>query len=174
VDDEQIRRLGEVDRSSLASAVCLICGDPALAEEVVQEALLRAWQKAKAGGEVDSWPSWVLTVALNQTRNHFRRLGRERKALRRLAGELEPLQREFTDRVASNVDLVRAMSDLTRREREVVALHYRLDMPISEIAIALQVSEGTVKTLLHRARARLRPLVNDQGSSRHHVDRRIG
>lgn len=79
--DEQLRRLETIDRSSLASAVSLICGDPVLAEEAVQEALLKAWQKAKAGAEVDIWSSWVLTVALNHTRSHFRRLGRERGGL---------------------------------------------------------------------------------------------
>lgn len=172
MDDERLRRLEALDRVGLASAVCLVCGDPALAEEVVQEAFLRAWQKAKTGDEVDSWSSWVLTVALNQTRNHFRRLGRERAALRRLAGQLDPNQREFADRVAGTVDLVRAMSALTRREREVVALHYRLDMSVSEIGDALNVSEGTVKTLLHRARARLLPLVKDRTSSRSDLDRR--
>lgn len=172
--DDQLERLEAVDRASLASTVSLICGDPVLAEEGVQEALLKAWQKAKAGGEVDSWRSWVLTVALNHTRNHFRRLGRERTALKRLAVQLEPVQREFADRVASSVDLVRAMSELTRREREVVALHYRLDMSVSEIANTLNVNEGTVKTLLHRARARLLPLVTDRASSRSDFDRRIG
>jgi RNA polymerase sigma-70 factor (ECF subfamily) len=172
VDDGE--PLEAIDRSSLASAISLICGDPALAEEALQEALLRAWQKAEAGDQVASWPAWVLTVALNHTRNHFRRLGRERAALRRLAGQLEPMQREFTDRVASSVDLVRAMSRLTRREREVVALRYRLDMSVSEIADALNVEEGTVKTLLHRARARLLPLVKDRTSAPLAIDRRIG
>ena len=114
---EDVERLEAVDRASLASAISLICGDPALAEEALQEALLRAWQKVKAGGEVASWPAWVVTVALNHTRNHFRRLGRERAALRRLANQLEPMQHgEFTDRIASSVDLVRAMSSLTRRD----------------------------------------------------------
>jgi RNA polymerase sigma factor (sigma-70 family) len=172
--DEQLRRLETIDRSSLASAVSLICGDPVLAEEAVQEALLKAWQKAKAGAEVDIWSSWVLTVALNHTRSHFRRLGRERAALRSLAGQLEPLQREFADQVASSVDLVRAMSELTRREREVVALHYRLDMSVNEIAETLNVKEGTVKTLLHRARARLLPLVKERAFSRNDFGRRIG
>jgi RNA polymerase sigma factor (sigma-70 family) len=172
---EEVERLEAVDRSSLASAISLICGDPALAEEALQEALLRAWQRAKAGGEVASWSAWVVTVALNHTRNHFRRLGRERAALRRLANQLEPMKHgEFADRIAGSVDLVRAMSSLTRREREVVALHYRLDMPVSEIARALGVDEGTVKTLLHRARGRLLPLVKDRASTPFDIDRRIG
>ncbi|MGO9344715.1 MAG: RNA polymerase sigma factor [Acidimicrobiales bacterium] len=171
---DEVERLEAVDRAGLASAIALICGDPGLAEEALQEALVRAWQKVKAGDEVASWPAWVVTVALNHTRNHFRRLGRERSALRLLAGQLEPRQKELADRVASSVDLVRAMSKLTRREREVVSLHYRLDMSLSEIANAVNVEEGTVKTLLHRARARLLPLVADHASARLDIERRIG
>ncbi len=171
---DEVERLEAVDRSGLASAIALICGDPALAEEALQEALVRAWQKAKAGDEVASWPAWVVTVALNHTRNHFRRLGKERAALRLLAVRLEAPPRELADRVASSVDLVRAMSKLTRREREVVALHYRLDMSLSDVAASLGVEEGTVKTLLHRARAHLLPLVEDRGPSRIDIDRRIG
>ena len=169
-----MERLEGVDRRGLTSAIALICGDPALAEEAMQEALLHAWQKAKAGDEVASWPSWVVTVALNHTRNHFRRLGRERAALRQLAVRLEPADKDPADKVSSGIDLVRAMSKLTRREREVVALYYRLDMPLSDIAKSLGVAEGTVKTLLHRARGRLLPLVGDRSRSQISTDRRIG
>ncbi len=171
---DEVERLEAVDRPGLASAIALICGDPALAEEALQEALLRAWQKAKAGDEVASWPAWVVTVALNHTRNHFRRLSRERAALRLLASRLDSPQKELAERVANSVDLVRAMSRLSRREREVVALHYRLDMSLSDIAKSLGIEEGTVKTLLHRARSHLLPLVEDRGPSRIDTDRRIG
>ena len=47
-------------------------------------------------------------------------------------------------------------------------------MPVSEIARALRVDEGTVKTLLHRARGRLLPLVKDRASAPFDIDRRIG
>jgi RNA polymerase sigma-70 factor (ECF subfamily) len=158
--------LEAVDRTGLVAALTLITGDPLLAEDAVQEALLRAWQKADAGDPVDSWPAWVVTVALNRTRNHFRSLGRERAALTRLAAEVPttagPSPTDPADRAAASVDLLRAMTSLTRRQREVVTLYYRLDLPLAKIAAALSVSEGTVKTLLHRARARLRPLLEER------------
>ncbi len=94
--------------------------------------------------------------------------------MRLLASRLDSPQKELAERVANSVDLVRAMSRLSRREREVVALHYRLDMSLSDIAKSLGIEEGTVKTLLHRARSHLLPLVEDRGPSRIDTDRRIG
>jgi RNA polymerase sigma factor (sigma-70 family) len=159
---KELAWLGRVDRRSLLSAVTLICGDRVIAEEAVQEAMLRAWQRAKDGDPVDSWPKWILTVALNQTRSHFRRLRTERTALRHLAEVMRADGGDLSDRVTSGVDLVRAMSSLSRRQREVATLFYKLDMPISEVAATLDIDEGTVKTLLHRARSQLRPLVRER------------
>jgi RNA polymerase sigma factor (sigma-70 family) len=153
---------GGVDRRNLVSAVSLICGDPVLAEEAMQEAMLRAWQKAKSGEPVEAWPQWILTVALNQTRDHFRRLRSERSALNRLAGQLGSAGDDHSERVSNSVDLVRAMRGLTRRQREVVTLFYRLDLPVTAIATTLGIEEGTVKTLLHRARTKLAPLVSER------------
>jgi RNA polymerase sigma factor (sigma-70 family) len=163
----EVARLDQVDTHDLVSALSLICGDPHLAEEAVQEAFLRAWQKAKRAEHVDSWKAWLFTVALNETRTHFRRLGRERSALQKMAGQLEHSNStgDQSDRVTNSVDLVRAMTKLTRRQREVVTMHYRLDMAISDIGATLGVSEGTVKTLLHRARSTLLPLVEEQVAS---------
>jgi RNA polymerase sigma-70 factor, ECF subfamily len=160
----ELAQLDLVDTRNLVSAVALICGDPTLAEEAMQEAVLRGWQKAKRGEHVESWSSWVLTVALNHTRSHFRRVGRERVALQRLARQLENRHqgRDRDDQIASAVDLLRAMRKLTRRQREVVTMHYRLDITVAEIATSLGVSEGTVKTLLHRARIALLPLVEEK------------
>jgi RNA polymerase sigma factor (sigma-70 family) len=67
---------------------------------------------------------------------------------------------------------VRAMSTLSRRQREVVTLYYRLDLPVAEIASALDIDEGSVKTFLHRARRSLSPLVRDRIPTGHHRSRR--
>jgi RNA polymerase sigma-70 factor (ECF subfamily) len=166
VEEASSSWLATVDCRALASAISLICGDPTLAEEAMQEALLKGWEKARSGEQVDSWSAWIVTVALNYTRNHFRRIGRERIAFRKLALELRPDRPDPTEGVASSVDLVRAVSKLSRREREVVSLHYRLDMSVAEISVALRVQEGTVKTLLHRGREHLAPLVRSDRVSR--------
>jgi DNA-directed RNA polymerase specialized sigma24 family protein len=86
----------------------------------------------KSTDPVDSWSAWILTVALNYTRSHFRRLRCEGSALRRLVGEIGSSAGDAAERVTRSVDLVRAISSLTRRQREVVTLYYRLDMPEAE------------------------------------------
>ena len=53
------------------------------------------------------------------------------------------------------VDVERALGTLPRREREVTVLRYYLDLDVAAIATTLRVSDGTVKTLLHRARRHL-------------------
>jgi RNA polymerase sigma-70 factor (ECF subfamily) len=61
------------------------------------------------------------------------------------------------------MDLAAALSSLTRRQREAVALHYRLGLSVAETARAMKVSDGTVKTLLSRARAVLGAVLRDEG-----------
>ena len=53
------------------------------------------------------------------------------------------------------MDLRAAVAGLSRRQREAVALYYRLGLSVAETAQAMRVSDGTVKTLLSRARATL-------------------
>jgi RNA polymerase sigma-70 factor (ECF subfamily) len=59
------------------------------------------------------------------------------------------------------MDLVAALATLTRRQREAVALHYRLGLSVAETAQAMKVSDGTVKTLLSRARSSLAAVLGD-------------
>ena len=56
---------------------------------------------------------------------------------------------------AAALDVRGAIAKLTRRQREVLILHYFLDVPVRRIAQELRLSEGTVKSCLHRGRAAL-------------------
>ena len=60
---------------------------------------------------------------------------------------------------AMAVDVARAMRRLPPRQRVAVVLHYLTDMPVLEVALAMDVSEGTVKAHLAQARQRLRPML---------------
>jgi RNA polymerase sigma-70 factor (ECF subfamily) len=55
----------------------------------------------------------------------------------------------------------RALAELPRRQREVVVLHYFVDLSIDDIATQLDIASGTVKTSLHRARAALAVALGD-------------
>ena len=133
-------------------AVALTCGSYPAAEDAVQEALVRAWQREDLGAPIDSLDAWVATVALNLSRSGIRRAIAERRARHRA----EPGAPVTAPAASSDaVDLERALARLPRRQRETAVLRYLLEMDTKEVASVLKVSEGTVKSQLARARASL-------------------
>jgi RNA polymerase sigma factor (sigma-70 family) len=69
-----------------------------------------------------------------------------------------------SESVIESVDLQRAVAELPRRQAQVIALRYGLDMSISDIAHALGISEGGTKASLSKARRNLaRALLLDEG-----------
>jgi len=150
VDEVALREFLHTSYPRLVAAVALVCGSRPAAEDAVQEALLRAWERSEKGEEIDSLEGWVTTVALNLGRSGLRRMRSERRARARLdrsaAGEPP---------TADRIDVDRALSALPRRQREVAVLRYYLQLDTREVASALQLDEGTVKSSLFRARASL-------------------
>jgi RNA polymerase sigma-70 factor, ECF subfamily len=69
----------------LVGAVSMVIGSVALAEEAVQEAFARAWERARRGRTFDHLAGWVATVALNNARSGRRRGASERRAIERVA-----------------------------------------------------------------------------------------
>ena len=132
--------------------MALVTGSRALAEDAVQEALVRAWERSERGEPIASLPAWVTRVAMNLSRSGVRRLRAELRARARLGPG--PADRG-TAGAEARVDLGRALTALPRRQREVTVLRYHLGLDVAEIAAALGVTEGTVKTSLFRARRAL-------------------
>jgi RNA polymerase sigma-70 factor, ECF subfamily len=150
VDEVAIREFLHTAYPRLVAAIALASGSRPAAEDAVQEALLRAWERSEKGEDIESLSAWVTTVAMNLARSGLRRLRSERRARARLHGSAA------SDPVSSDrVDVQRALSTLPRRQREAVVLRYYLQMDTREVATALGINEGTVKSTLFRARAAL-------------------
>lgn len=128
----------------------LVCGSMPAAEDAVQEALARAWERSERGQDIGSLPAWVTTVARNLLRDRFRRLLVERRARRDLLDRQDA--RSAIGDTERRADVARALAALPRRQREVAVYHYFLDLPVAEIASLLGIPEGSVKSALHRAR----------------------
>jgi RNA polymerase sigma-70 factor (ECF subfamily) len=131
-------------------AVFLMCGDAQLAEDAAQEAFARAlarWRRLRShplpGG-------WVTTTAMNVARRHLRH-----RHTPVLAEEVDDPD------AAVAIALRTAVAALSHRQQEAVALHYLLDLPVTEVAVAMGVDPGTVKTHLSRARAALARALTD-------------
>jgi RNA polymerase sigma-70 factor, ECF subfamily len=149
VDEVELREFLRERYPRLVGAVALVTGDAASAEDAVQEAIVRAWERTERGEQIVALDRWVAAVALNLSRSRLRRLRVERLARPRLIGE------SSREPSADRVDVARALAALPRRQREVAVLRYFLDMGTAEIATAMRTSEGTVKSQLYKARAHL-------------------
>ncbi|MGI8754320.1 MAG: sigma-70 family RNA polymerase sigma factor [Acidimicrobiales bacterium] len=141
------------DHGAVLSIVWALTGDRGVAEELTQEAFLRAHQRWTRVGRLDNPGAWVRRVAINLAHSDRRRRGAERRAVARL--------RPGTDRPDRSADVVSddrfwaAVRSLPRQQGAVIALHYLEDRSVADIAAVLGVAEGTVKAHLHRARTTL-------------------
>lgn len=135
-------------RAELPRLVALARGlcPPALAEDIAQEAMLVAYRRWREVGELDNPEAWVRRTTANMAVSQFRRRMAEVRALRRHRdGQVDQLSEDHEEFWA----MVRT---LPRRQAQVVALHYLYDLPVADVAATLEVSEGSVKVHLSRAR----------------------
>ena len=120
------------------------------AEDLVQEAFLKAMKRWDRSAAPETFYPWVQTTVLRLHLNALRRGLRERRAYERLAGE--PDREEIG---GQDPDVLRALASLPARQRAAAVLRYYEDLPVADIARRMGVAEGTVKALLHQARQRL-------------------
>jgi RNA polymerase sigma-70 factor (ECF subfamily) len=136
--------------------------DPDSAEEIVQDAFVRAWRSLPSFNGNSRLSTWLHSVAVNAALDRVRRRSR---AEARLDREVD-LDR-YADEVAramhaADLDLERAVAALPDGAREVVILHYFEGYSCAEIAALLGVVEGTVKSQLHRARQLLKEALDER------------
>ena len=148
------------DYPRLVGALTLMTGDRDLARDSVDEAVARAWEQVGRGRTIDNLAAWIRTVALNVVRGRFRRRTTERNAQGLVA--IAPARDGDQESRTAALDVHRALATLPERQREVTVLFYFLDLPVGEIARELEVTEGTVKTSLHRARSALATVLGDE------------
>jgi len=127
-----------------------LTGDPVEAQDLVQEAYARAWQRRHRLAGYEDPEAWLRLVVNRLSTDRWRQLKVRR---RRAAAEPPvPAAPPPTDDV---VVLVRAMRTLPATHRRALALHYLLDRSVAEIAAETGASSGTVKSWLSRGRVGL-------------------
>jgi RNA polymerase sigma-70 factor (ECF subfamily) len=128
--------------------------DLAEAEEVVQEAFLRAYARQSRLAGVHNPEAWVCTVAMNVARRrHRRRVMADRLLLRGARDRAGSGRATDPSALTEHADLMAAIAELPDDQRQAVVLHYLADLPVTEVAVRTGVAVGTVKSRLFRARA---------------------
>jgi RNA polymerase sigma-70 factor (ECF subfamily) len=140
----------------LVAQLHAVTGSRQEAEDVVQEAFMRAMPRWHDISTYDSPEAWLRTVALNLARSRFRRTVRGAAALvRHGAPDQEP------ELSPDHVALMNAMRGLPQAQREALVLHHFCGMSVDEVAQSVGAPSGTIKARLSRGRAALAGVLAD-------------
>lgn len=135
-------------RSPIRRSLAMALGDVGLAEEAIDEAMTRALARWHEVGSYDRPEGWLYRVGLNWARGVFRKRRYE------LLSDLTSSPHSWADPLP-DPDLIEALGRLSLKLRSVVVARYYLDWSTAEVAEALEIPEGTVKSRLSRALQRL-------------------
>lgn len=169
-DPEQalVRVLYDEHAAALWRYAVRLTGDPARAEDVVQETLLRAWQHPEVVDDTErSARAWLFTVARNMIIDERRsaRFRRESGSLD-TAGAPDPAGPDDVNAALDRLLIADAMAQMSADHRAVIRRSYYLGWSTAQIASDLQIAEGTVKSRLHYAVRALRLALQEMGVTR--------
>jgi RNA polymerase sigma-70 factor, ECF subfamily len=155
VDRKAAEELFNASYPRLAGWVRRLVDDDDTAHEIASEAFTRLLARWTS---LDNPQSYLYMIATNLVRDHWRKSGRERRAIRSLtaAAPLDPAYHPVQD-----VDVRALIEALPARLRSAFLLHYYAGFPVREVAAMLGRPEGTVKADLHHARNRLKAALGE-------------
>lgn len=144
---EEFDRLFESSKRPLVGQAYLLTGDLQDAQDLAQEAFLRAWKNWGRVRTLDDPQGWVRRVLYNLAVSHLRRRRTRRTHERSAVSGVVPAAD------AGHLELLAAVRALPANQRQAVVLSAVVGLSISEIATELGAGEGTVRVWLSRARA---------------------
>lgn len=148
---------------SLVRLASLVLGDVGLAEQVVQDAFVKLHLRWGGLRQLDRAPAYLRSTVLNGARSQLRHQKvRDRHDARRTVAPAAGTPEGSAVAAAEHERVVAALRRLPERQREALALRYFLDLPEAEIAAAMGVSAGSVKTHVHRGLAALAQLLGEE------------
>jgi len=151
------------DGKRLLGLAYTLCGSRTAADDLVQDALLAAYQNRDVVSRMDNPGAWVRRVLANRSVSVVRRRISEARGLARLALDREVWQ--LPEVAAESEWIWREVRRLPKRQAQVTALHYYDQLSMSEIAEILEFSKTTVNAHLRRARDTLSRRLNSRGGT---------
>jgi len=163
--DADVRRKQRFDRlvgvwhRDMYRYAAWLCRDPAIAEDVVQEALLRAWKSLDGLRDDAAAKQWILTIVRRENARYFERKRLETVDIDNLTASQAAMLAESSD---SDLDDVRqAIYRLEDDYREPLVLQVLMGHSTKEIAKLMDIKPGAVLTRLHRARNKLKDEIGE-------------
>jgi RNA polymerase sigma factor (sigma-70 family) len=153
-DRDAFERIVQMALGRLYGTASLIVRDPEAARDAVQEMLISIWRDLPSLRDPQAFEGWTYRILLRSCYRAVR--DRHRRSVEVPAIESDAFVEAHEDRLQGFDHIERAFRRLTPEHRAVLVLHHRLDLQLGEIAVALGVPVGTVKSRLNRASAAFR------------------
>ena len=150
---QRFDRLVAVFHQDMYRYAAWLCRDKAIAEDVVQESMLRAWKSLDALRDDGAAKQWLLTIVRRENARYFERRRLETVDIDNLSASQAALLAESPDEELD--DLRQAIYELDDDYREPLVLQVLMGYSTKEIAATMGLKQGAVLTRLHRARQKL-------------------
>ena len=149
----------------------LVTGNAGDAEDAAQSAFIKAYHALGRFRSDAAFRPWLLKIVANEARNRRRSAGRREDLRLRLEGDPPREDAAPSPEAAVLADerrrtLVDALNSLREEERSVIAMRYLLDLTEKEMAAAMGVAKGTVKSRLARAMKKLSTVLDESDVAR--------
>ena len=143
-----------------------LCRDASLAEDLVQEAFMRAWKALDSLQDANAAKSWLITILRREFSRHLSRKETQNLSLEDVKFEVMNMSSAEQDE-QKNIALEKAIKALPLEYREPLVLQIFSGYSCDEIAQLLHIKPGAVMTRLFRARQKLRNMIlNDEPTSK--------
>lgn len=155
---EQFRFLVERYHRGLVVHLYNLINDQHTAEDVAQEAFIRAYNKLSQYNEVYAFSTWLYKIADNIAYRHLKQIKKttDFDAIEELVPDDKPSLEQTTDKIFTKEAVRSSIETLPIIYRQVIALYYWDDFNYEEIAVIMERPVGTIRTWLHRAKEDLR------------------
>lgn len=154
-DRHAFAELVRLSGARLDATARLILRDTDLAQDAVQDALIRAWRGLPGLRDPAAFDHWLHSLVAHACIDLVRK--RRRRVVEvELAPIHDPPTFDDAARIADRDQLDRALARLEPEARAVVVLHYYLDLPLERVARLLGIPIGTAKSRLHRSLGAMR------------------
>jgi RNA polymerase sigma-70 factor (ECF subfamily) len=163
-DPRAVQEMVATHGDRLFRSACLLCGDQAEAQDLVQETLLQAVRSGPRFRGSSSVYTWLHGILLNLTRHYHRdrkRMVYDEELVRQETGPPEENPNRLDVEMTTGA-LTDVLGGLSGPHQEVLILRFYEDMKIHEIATHLGISKGTVKSRLHYALAEMQRRLPDE------------
>ena len=135
----------------------LTAGDEMLTDDLAQETFIKAYVGIRGFKGLSSFSTWLYRIAYNQFYNHTRHHQEEHvEDITRMA----EASTAASDAIDASMTVQRALAALGDTERVAVTLFYIEDQPLKQVAKIMQMPEGSVKSLIYRAKDKMKALID--------------